>query len=161
MGWLHALPRFRPVGGLPGSDEDIRQALASDLIAKIRHFALGPEGTNISQACSRWTARMQIAYKAHTVLCDTPEDSIVAARQLQYPVFGGADEMCGERKGCVALRKFKGAIEIDIGNISELRNRAACDTFKDYRKMGCFTWHFSCLASLLHPRMAFTFPNSL
>ncbi len=85
MGWLRALPRFRPVGGLPGSDEDIREALASDLIRQIRHFALGPEGTNISQACSRWTVRMEIGHKAHTVLCDTPEDSIVATRQLVEP----------------------------------------------------------------------------
>jgi len=85
MGWLRALPRFRPVGGLPGSGEDLREALASNLIRQIRHFALGPEGTNISQACSRWTVRMQIQHKAHTVLCDTPEDSIVAARQLVEP----------------------------------------------------------------------------
>jgi hypothetical protein len=85
MGWLQALPCFRPAGGLPESDEDIRNALASDLIVQIRHFALGPEGTNISQACRRWTARMQIGHKADTVLCDTPEDSIVAARQLADP----------------------------------------------------------------------------
>jgi hypothetical protein len=85
MGWLRALPRFPPVGGLPGSNEDIREALASDLIGEIRHFALGPEGTNILQACRRWTVRMQIEHKAHTVLCDTPEDSIVAARELDEP----------------------------------------------------------------------------
>jgi len=85
MGRLRTLPIFRPVGGLPVSDENVREALASDLIRQIRHFALGPEGTNILQACSRWTVRMQIEHKAHTVLCDTPEDSILAARQLAEP----------------------------------------------------------------------------
>jgi hypothetical protein len=85
MGSLGALARFRPVGGLPGSDKDIREALASDLIRQVRHFALGPEGTNISQASRRWTIRMGIDHKARTVLCDTPEDSIVAARQLAEP----------------------------------------------------------------------------
>jgi hypothetical protein len=82
MGWLRALPRFRPLDGLPESDSDIREALASDRIRQIRHFALGPEGTNIAQACRRWTVRMQVEHKAHTTLCDTPEDSIVAARAV-------------------------------------------------------------------------------
>jgi hypothetical protein len=85
MGWLRTLPRFRRIDGLPGSDEDLRKALGSDLIRKIRHFALGPEGTNILQACGRWTIRMQIEHKAHTILCDTPEHSIAAARQLTEP----------------------------------------------------------------------------
>jgi hypothetical protein len=94
MGWLRALPSFRSVAGLPGSDEDIREALASDRIRQIRHFALGPEGTNISQACRRWTVRMRIEHKAHIVLCDTPEDSIVAARQLVDPRILGVFWTC-------------------------------------------------------------------
>ncbi len=85
MGWLRSLPLFRPIGGLPESDDDIREALASDQIRLIRHFALGPAGTNISQASHRWTLRMQVEHKAHTVLCDTPEDSIVAAREVVEP----------------------------------------------------------------------------
>ena len=94
MGWLRTLPRFQPVGGLPGSDEEVREALASDLIREIRHFALGPEGTNLLQACCRWTVRMQMEHKAHTVLCNTPEDSIVAARRLVEPNILGVFWTC-------------------------------------------------------------------
>lgn len=94
MDWLRALPRFRSVVGLPGSDKSIREALASDLIVQVRHFALGPEGTNISQASRRWTVRMRIEHKARTVLCDTPEESIVAARQLAEPGILGVFWTC-------------------------------------------------------------------
>jgi hypothetical protein len=85
MGSLHAFPRFRPVSGLPACDRDIRCALASHRVTHVRNFALGPEGTNIAQACSRWIRRMEIEHKADIALCDTPENSIIAARQLTKP----------------------------------------------------------------------------
>ncbi len=58
--------------------------------------------------------------------------------------------MGGQHKGCVALGKLKGTIEIDIGDIPALGQRMAYDTLKDNSKMACFTWHVLYPISLLH-----------
>lgn len=44
------LPRFPPACGLLRDEEDVMEVMRSPAVAKINHYVLGPEGTNISQA---------------------------------------------------------------------------------------------------------------
>lgn len=76
------LPVFPPAHGIPEDSVDISLVLHSPLVKEIRCFALGPEGTNMVQACRRWISRMGIGVKANIALCETPESSIRAARAV-------------------------------------------------------------------------------
>lgn len=58
---------------------------------EIHIFALGPEGTNISQAAYRWAEEERILNKSNIILCDTPEQEIEWAMQVKekgvLPIF--------------------------------------------------------------------------
>lgn len=78
---LDILPVFPPAWDLPQDPAEIEKVLASDAVREVRCFALGPEGTNIAQACVRWLRRVGIEDKSKLFLCPTPEDSVVDARR--------------------------------------------------------------------------------
>lgn len=77
------LERFPDVEGLPLEKEEKRIVLGSSGIKKVVLCALGPEGTNISQACRRWAEKMGISEKTEVKLCDTPELSLKEAQKVQ------------------------------------------------------------------------------
>jgi len=85
---LSLLPSFSPVSDLLLSEEDIVRVLCSPEVKEVRCFGLGPEGTNIAQACRRWLRRVGIEGKSKMILCPTPEDSVVAARSETAPELG-------------------------------------------------------------------------
>jgi hypothetical protein len=78
---LGRLPSFPSSTGLLEDVEDIARVLRSSAVQEVRCFALGPEGTNIEQACRRWLRRTGIESKSTVILCPTPEDSVIAARR--------------------------------------------------------------------------------
>lgn len=78
---LGRLPSFPSSTGLLEDPEEIARVLRSPAVQEVRCFALGPEGTNIAQACRRWLRRNGIEDKSTMVLCSTPEDSVIAARR--------------------------------------------------------------------------------
>lgn len=84
-GSLSLLESFPATNGLPQSVEDMRATMQAGAIRKIYAFALGPAGTNISQAAGCWLERMQVADKAKIILCPTPEDSLAQARLVDRP----------------------------------------------------------------------------
>jgi len=58
---------------------------AVELVAKLMrlqasHYVLGPDGTNMVQACKAWTQENKLSERTKIVLCSTPEDSLVQAR---------------------------------------------------------------------------------
>lgn len=65
--------------------------LKSEEVKEIRIFALGPEGTNISQAAYRWVEEEELQDKAKIILCETPEQEIERAMQIEeegvIPIF--------------------------------------------------------------------------
>jgi len=79
---VQGLESFLSFEGLPRDEEEIKTVLNLREIQEIRIFALGPEGTNISQACRQWADRMGVAFKTKVILCDTPEISLEKARQV-------------------------------------------------------------------------------
>lgn len=79
---IEGLKQFPSVEGLPKTDEEIKVSLRSPLVRKIHCFALGPEGTNISQACEQWIERVGIGEKTVVCLCETPEISLEMACQI-------------------------------------------------------------------------------
>jgi hypothetical protein len=85
---LSLLPSFTPVSDLLLGDDDIARVLRSSAVQEVRCFALGPEGTNIAQACRRWLRRVGIEGKSTMILCPTPEDSVIAARRETAPESG-------------------------------------------------------------------------
>lgn len=84
-GLLSLLESFPATSGLPQSAEDMRATMQSEAIKKIYAYALGPAGTNISQAAGCWLERMQVADKAEIILCATPEASLAQARLVDSP----------------------------------------------------------------------------
>lgn len=74
------LPVFPPAPGLPPAGEATRRALGSRAIRCVRSYALGPEGTNIIRAATKWHADMGIAHKATVVPCETVEESVTLTR---------------------------------------------------------------------------------
>lgn len=85
---LDVLPVFPLASELPRDPEEITKVLVSDAVRDVRCFALGPEGTNIAQACARWLRRVGIEDKSTLILCPTPEDSVTAARRETAPERG-------------------------------------------------------------------------
>lgn len=79
---IESFEQFPSVEGLPKTDEEIKTSLQSSMVRKIHCFALGPEGTNISQACEQWIDRMAIRPKTKVELCPTPEASLERAREI-------------------------------------------------------------------------------
>lgn len=79
------LKSFAPVEGLPRDDDGIQKVLRSSVVQKVRCFALGPEGTNISQACRKWIDRMAIDFKTVVELGETPEKCLEMARMVAGP----------------------------------------------------------------------------
>ncbi|HBA45874.1 MAG: hypothetical protein UT98_C0003G0076 [Candidatus Nomurabacteria bacterium GW2011_GWF2_40_31] len=49
-------------------------------VRRVVNFVLGPEGTNMQQACKAWIRWSGIVAKAEIMLCPTPEDSLAQAR---------------------------------------------------------------------------------
>jgi prephenate dehydratase len=78
---LGRLPSFPSASGLLEDPEGIARVLRSSAVKEVRCFALGPEGTNIAQACRLWLRRNGIEDKSTVILCPTPEDSVIAARR--------------------------------------------------------------------------------
>jgi hypothetical protein len=78
---LDLLPSFPSPQGLLDDPEEIARVLRSAAVREVRCFALGPEGTNIAQACRRWLLRNGIEEKSTMVLCPTPEESVIACRR--------------------------------------------------------------------------------
>ncbi|OIO49493.1 MAG: hypothetical protein CO042_00085 [Parcubacteria group bacterium CG_4_9_14_0_2_um_filter_41_8] len=76
---LATLEQFPEPTGLPQSDRDIIATMQSCDIQKILIYALGPEGTNISQAAAQWINRAGVRDKSEIILCETPEHSLEMA----------------------------------------------------------------------------------
>lgn len=70
---------------------DIDGLLVNDSIKSIKVFALGPDGTNISQAAKEWTKKVNIEEKSEIILCSTPEEEIIKAMEIkekgELPIF--------------------------------------------------------------------------
>ena len=60
-------------------------------IREIRHFVLGPPGTNIDQAARKWTKENNLFHRSKFVYCETPEKEIEEAKKIKddkvFPVF--------------------------------------------------------------------------
>jgi prephenate dehydratase len=65
--------------------------LSSSAVKQVIHFALGPKGTNIGQACEAWTKEKGVEEKTEIVFCPTPEESLEQARKVKengvLPIF--------------------------------------------------------------------------
>jgi hypothetical protein len=85
---LGLLPAFLSASDLQADPEWVGQVLGSPAVREVRCFALGPEGTNIAQACVGFLRRLGIEHKSTLTLCATPEDSIAAARRETAPERG-------------------------------------------------------------------------
>jgi hypothetical protein len=85
---LSLLPLFPSASDLPEDPDEIVRVLGSPVVQEVRCFVLGPEGTNIAQACARWLERVGLQAKSTAHLCDTPEDSVDAARRETAPERG-------------------------------------------------------------------------
>lgn len=83
---LAVLESFPECGDLQEHARNIGAILESGVIKSIKCFALGPEGTNISQAAVRWAShwigRPGVRTKFEIILCDTPESSLEQARKV-------------------------------------------------------------------------------
>lgn len=77
------LPVFARHGDLPRTTNEARRVLSSSIIRSVRSYALGPEGTNIMQAASRWHDAMGISKKADLISCETPEQAVLFARATE------------------------------------------------------------------------------
>lgn len=75
---IQRLKAFTPVVR-PASAED---ALRSEQIVKVVCFCLGPSGTNIEQAATKWLERMGVMHKGEVILESTPEACLHKARQV-------------------------------------------------------------------------------
>lgn len=82
---IEGLRVFPSVEGLPRSDAEIQKVLQLFAVKNVKCFALGPEGTNIGQACQRWIERMDIFHKTSVEFCDTPEISLEKAHAFTKP----------------------------------------------------------------------------
>lgn len=78
---LSQLERFNEEN-LPDNEDDQYLLLHANAIERIICFVLGPDGTNMVQACKQWISKTGIEYKAEIVLCETPEESIERAREI-------------------------------------------------------------------------------
>lgn len=78
--YLKSFSYFPPC--LPESEEEKKKVLCSRAIKEVRIFALGPDGTNISQVSSQWARRMGISFKTRIILCSTPEACLREARRV-------------------------------------------------------------------------------
>ncbi len=71
--------------------EMVPQLIKSDKVARVKLFALGPEGTNISQAAKLWAEHLRILDKTEMILCATPEDEVEEAMKVDkkgvVPIF--------------------------------------------------------------------------
>jgi hypothetical protein len=84
MASIADLKKFEEGTEINFSDEKIiKKALHSVLVKEILCYCLGPEGTNIGQAAQKWIKRMEIDNKAKIVFCQTVEESIQRARDVQ------------------------------------------------------------------------------
>lgn len=60
-----------------GFEQDkIISLMNNESIRKIKIFALGPKGTNISQAAENWSDEIGISNKSEIILCESPEEEI-------------------------------------------------------------------------------------
>jgi hypothetical protein len=85
---LSLLPHFPSASDLPKDPDEIVRVLCSPAVREVRCFVLGPEGTNIAQACARWLERVGLQAKSTLSYCATPEDSVAAARRETAPELG-------------------------------------------------------------------------
>ncbi len=79
---IKGLKRFNVVGNLPKDPGEQGEIFRSESIRKITCFVLGPLGTNMVQACEQWIKEMNIEDKTEIILCETPEESIERARNV-------------------------------------------------------------------------------
>jgi hypothetical protein len=77
---LIELPVFTQHCDLPRTMNETRRALRSGIIRSVQSFALGPDGTNIMLAASRWHDAMGVSKKADLIPCETPEQAVLRAR---------------------------------------------------------------------------------
>ena len=61
----------------------LTEVIQSPGIWLIRHFALGPYGTNIEQAARQWSARLEVEDKSKLTMHATPEEALLAARSVE------------------------------------------------------------------------------
>jgi hypothetical protein len=85
---LDLLPLFPSTSDLPEDPDEIVRVLGSPVVQEVRCFVLGPAGTNIAQACARWLERVGLQAKSTLTFCETPEDSVDAARRETAPELG-------------------------------------------------------------------------
>ncbi len=82
---MYFLERFPSPEGLPSSQEEVKRVFQSPRVEGVVSFALGPEGTNISQASQEWVEETGIKEKTTTILESTPEECLQLAREITEP----------------------------------------------------------------------------
>ncbi|MCY6355334.1 prephenate dehydratase domain-containing protein [Clostridium sp. ZS2-4] len=87
----NCLSNVNPFIDICYDEKEINSILRDDYIQKIYVFALGPEGTNISQAAEKWIVDKELSNKAEIILCSSPEEAIEKAKEISHsrilPVF--------------------------------------------------------------------------
>lgn len=72
-------------------EKEVASLLNNEFISKIMVFVLGPKGTNISQASENWLMEIGVSHKSETILCETPEEEIKNAMEIDeegvIPIF--------------------------------------------------------------------------
>lgn len=82
MGAVKGLKNFPVAEGLPCTTGEIQKVLQAPQIRRVICYALGPEGTNISQACRKWVAETGIVSKTTIELGKTPEKCLEMAQLI-------------------------------------------------------------------------------
>lgn len=86
---IKGLPRFIEIPEI--DQKELIEALKKEEIKEIRHFVLGPPGTNIDQASHRWAKENKLLHKSKFIYCETPEKEIEEAKKITndkvFPLF--------------------------------------------------------------------------
>ncbi len=86
---IKELPRFIEVPEI--DQKKLIEVLKRNEIKEIRHFVLGPPGTNIDQASHRWAEETNLSEKSKYIYCKTPEKAIEEAKKIKdgkvLPIF--------------------------------------------------------------------------
>ncbi len=86
---IKELPSFIEVPEI--RQKELIEIFQRDEIREIRHFVLGPPGTNIDQAARKWAKENNLFHKSKFVYCETPEKEIEEAKKIEddkvFPLF--------------------------------------------------------------------------
>ncbi|MGF1727781.1 hypothetical protein [Photobacterium nomapromontoriensis] len=64
-----------------GKSKNVISVFQGNWVTKIKHYVLGPSGSNISQAAQGWSKLHSLCNKHELIYCITPEDAITRSEQ--------------------------------------------------------------------------------